>query len=355
MASKKPSFGNQRRVLPNDLIIEVFLGSDPRMVARCRFLSREWKDILESEPFLLQHSLICFVMQPSFLLHVWLSQWIGCSDSIFRICPNTGKQLYFPPLPCLKNCVDISIVGIQHGNICLSYIRENDIFELLVWNVLTRATRLIAGPPNDGFQVLHPTISFAHVPELTQSPTSTVEDEEQGRPDKRRALAHIQLGHGSVPSVPQSTHEIQPINRENIPLNVINTGFGATSSTAAQNDSCNGLTGSLLGKHSDNHNFDGLNNYSQSISLLTTLNDHSNGEQRAQQISPFHNRCQNSSIAFLYQQILKQVTLTLEIQYLTVSIAELNFGMKNALRNISMQEYLSFLYVAVMVKFNYPY
>ncbi|MED6157734.1 hypothetical protein PIB30_026130 [Stylosanthes scabra] len=168
MTSPKSCNSRGERVLPNELITEVFLRSDACLVARCRCLSREWKDILQGEAFLLEHSQRCFAMQPSCLLHAWLPQRIACTETILRICPSTGNQLYFPSLAFLKNCVDITIVGIQHGSIYFMYSRADGTFELLVWNIFTKAKRFIPGPPNDGFLVLLPTISYAHVPGTVQ-------------------------------------------------------------------------------------------------------------------------------------------------------------------------------------------
>ncbi|MED6152507.1 hypothetical protein PIB30_092781 [Stylosanthes scabra] len=160
----KPFRRVSTKSLPNDLIIEVFLRTDLPTVARCRCISRYWRDILQSDAFLSQYSQVCYAMQPSLLLHVWFSQWNGNSESLFRICSSSGKRLYFPPLPNIRSCVDVSIVGNQHGNLCISYINEAGKLELLVWNVLTGAKRLIPGPPNDGFPVFLPTLSFAHIP-----------------------------------------------------------------------------------------------------------------------------------------------------------------------------------------------
>ncbi|MED6178850.1 hypothetical protein PIB30_111414, partial [Stylosanthes scabra] len=150
--------------IPNDLLIDIWLRCDPQTIGKCRCVSREWKEILEGEPFLLQQQEIYSSMQPSFLLHIWFSQWHGNNDSFIRIASDSGKRLYLPPLYKLRNYTNIHIVGSQNGLLCLSYTDVAGTFGLLVWNALTGAIRTIPRPPKDGFPVLLPTLSFVHIP-----------------------------------------------------------------------------------------------------------------------------------------------------------------------------------------------
>ncbi|RYR33953.1 hypothetical protein Ahy_A10g048650 [Arachis hypogaea] len=142
--------------LPKDLIIYILCKTDPATVCRCKLLSHDWRKTLSAFEFVSKYYQLFSKAHPSILIHG--------KNCFIRLDPKRGNRLFFPLLAELGDADKLMVIGIENGNICLSYNMLQHEAKIIVWNAFTGSKRQILPPKFLGFKVFFPAFAFAYFP-----------------------------------------------------------------------------------------------------------------------------------------------------------------------------------------------
>ncbi|MED6152090.1 hypothetical protein PIB30_088670 [Stylosanthes scabra] len=130
--------------LCDDLLWAIFMGSDPRVAARCRSLSKHWEHVLLSDKFILENFKANRERKQSVIVGIGYPPTNQKSHWFVRIDAKSGEQI---PLNIPAN-INIfgyySMIGSDHGNLCIRVTESGINSRLLIWNPLTDESTWVA-------------------------------------------------------------------------------------------------------------------------------------------------------------------------------------------------------------------
>ncbi|MED6107526.1 hypothetical protein PIB30_014820 [Stylosanthes scabra] len=125
---------------PTELLWKIFVKSDAKTVGRCRALSRAWDMQLKSPKFVMQHWEVNNFKRCNAILGVGRNQGNSNSEWFFKYVLENITQAQLN-IPILINQARYSMVGADHGVICLEINRPPHPSRLMLWNPLTNKTK----------------------------------------------------------------------------------------------------------------------------------------------------------------------------------------------------------------------
>ncbi|XP_057723788.1 F-box/kelch-repeat protein At3g23880-like [Arachis stenosperma] len=130
--------------LGDELLWKIFVKSDPKTVGRCRSLNRVWSYRLSTPLFVKQNFRENKDKDGSVIIGIGYPPTDENSQWFVRADVETGRQFHFGVPMQINHFGYYSLVGDDHGNLCirLSYGGLNS--RIIIWNPLTRDIRYIS-------------------------------------------------------------------------------------------------------------------------------------------------------------------------------------------------------------------
>ncbi|RYR40250.1 F-box/kelch-repeat protein At3g23880-like [Arachis hypogaea] len=135
-----------KKDLPEDVLMEILVKTEPKTVARCRCLSKQWYRQLSSYQFVKRNFFATKGRHFSILLTFGFPPWEIGRDWLTSI---HGESQATTPIRLPFNTSDFgwwSVIGCDNGLVCLRYSLHGLPSEIMLWNPLTRRTRILKDP-----------------------------------------------------------------------------------------------------------------------------------------------------------------------------------------------------------------
>ncbi|MED6135935.1 hypothetical protein PIB30_051381 [Stylosanthes scabra] len=123
--------------LHEDVLWTIFINTEPKVAARCRTLSKQWEKLLLSEDFIMENFRATRNRKMSIIVGVGYPPTSLKSHWFLQFDAESGEQIPFN-IPFNINIFGhYTMIGSDHGNICV-WVPESGVHsQLLIWNPLT--------------------------------------------------------------------------------------------------------------------------------------------------------------------------------------------------------------------------
>ncbi|XLR08922.1 hypothetical protein HN51_045464 [Arachis hypogaea] len=150
--------------LPEELIFDIFLKSDPKTLVACRATNHYWRDKLNAIPFL-QETHSKWKARGQFIyLHFTLGPFNQRPDWIMKMDATTGEAMQLA-LPVTINPGGwFRIIGTANGNVCMRFSSTGKAPQILIWNPAANTLRSIRDPTQHFCTMCTFTYAFLYYP-----------------------------------------------------------------------------------------------------------------------------------------------------------------------------------------------
>ncbi|XP_057733881.1 uncharacterized protein LOC130949074 [Arachis stenosperma] len=136
------------QVFRDDILMEIFTRTDPKMAARCRTASTTWHVRLSSDRFRRDNTLANIRKHRKVLLQIGDPETYGSTESFCIVDCVDGGRVAAPMPEQLGSRGWWTVIGSNYGVICVQYSTTGPDLRLLLWNPLLRVVRPLDDPAN---------------------------------------------------------------------------------------------------------------------------------------------------------------------------------------------------------------
>ncbi|MED6125247.1 hypothetical protein PIB30_066841 [Stylosanthes scabra] len=124
----------------DDFLWMIFVNAEPKLAAKCRCLSKKWCSLLTSHRFLREKYKAISRRNRDIIVGVGYPPSDLNATWFLRVDPRIGEQIHFR-IPTVINVFGhYTLIGSDHGNLCIRVTESGLNSRILIWNPLTEDT-----------------------------------------------------------------------------------------------------------------------------------------------------------------------------------------------------------------------